>query len=433
MSPEDATTGARPPGGTGRFLVTLRAGAAATPERTLRDIAGLRAARSADLHYAAHALGAAGDAQAIVYERLGVALVAANPEQAQALRASGARADGAVLAVEPEQYLAALGRFVDDGGEPSLSAELSTAPTRADGGALGAGGLAGVAQGESAPQPDLATMTWGVQVTQAWKSPASGAGIRVAVLDTGFDLSHPDFAGRPIVSASFVPGLDVQDRHGHGTHTAGTACGPVRPPGGSRRYGIAPAATLLVGKVLDDSGFCEEGWLLAGLDWALRQRADIVSMSLGWHVDAGEGYKVALERAGRAALDAGCVLLAAAGNEARQPVYRPANCPSVFAVGALDNSLHRAGFSCIGRNADGGELDLAAPGVDVWSSAPMPARYRRMEGTSMATPHVAGCAALWAENHGLRGRALWAKLLEWVRPLGEPRDEVGRGLVQAPW
>jgi subtilisin family serine protease len=416
-----------PSGGTGRYLVTLRDDAAATPERSLRDLAGLRTARSADLHDMQARQRLAGDADAIVFDRLGVALVTADPTQAKALQASGARIGGAVLAVEPEQYLAALGRFIPDAtGEPAVDA--SQWPGRLAGGALG-----NLAVGPTAPQPDLATMTWGVQVTQAWKSPASGAGIRMAVLDTGFDLQHPDFAGRDIVPASFVPGLAVQDRHGHGTHTAGTACGPLHPPGGARRYGIAPAATLLVGKVLDDAGFCEEGWLLAGLDWALRQRADIVSMSLGWHVAPGEGYKFALERAGRAALDAGCVLLAAAGNEARQPVYRPANCPSIFAVGALDNSLRRADFSCVARNGDGGELDLAAPGVGVWSSAPMPARYRWMEGTSMATPHVAGCAALWAENHGLRGRALWAKLLEWVRPLGESQEEVGRGLVQAPW
>jgi subtilisin family serine protease len=388
-------------------LVTLRPDAG-EPGSLLRALAGVRSARSTEFAEGTVALraGAAGGGpDALVFERLGVALLAGDPDQHAALRVARGRVASPVLAIEPEAYLMALGHR-----DPPASAG-----------------------GAAAPQPDLQAMTWGVYVTQAWRSPAGGAGVRLAVLDTGFDLGHPDFARRDIVAASFVPGSDVHDRHGHGTHTAGTACGPRTPAGGTRRYGIAPDATLLVGKVLDDAGICEEGWLLAGLDWALRQRADIVSLSLGWHVAPGEGFKQAFEQAGRAALDAGCLVFAAAGNDGRQPVFRPANCPSIFAVGALDDRLRRAAFSCVAMNGAGAELDIAAPGVGVYSSVPMPDAHRVMQGTSMATPHVAGCAALWAEDHGLRGRALWEKLLAWTRPLDEPRSEVGAGMVQAPW
>lgn len=403
--------GPLPSGDTGRLLVTLRRDAPGTLLRTLRGVTGLRAARSADFDTVrsadtdASTIGRLKHDGILLLDALGLALVdvgalRADPDRRAALRAAADSGNGRVIATEPEQYLRALGA---------------------------------TAAGEGTPQPDLQSMTWGVQLTQAWKSGASGAGVRVAMLDTGFDLGHPDFAGRAILASSFVPGSPVQDHHGHGTHTTGTACGPRRPPGTARRYGIACDATVLVGKVLNDAGWCEEGWVLAGMDWALRNRADFISLSLGWHVGRGEAFKQAFEQAGAAALDAGCLVIAAAGNDGDAPVYRPANCPSIFAVGAVDNAQKRAEFSCLGLDAGGGEVDIAGPGVGVYSSAPMPERYRVMQGTSMATPHVTGCAALWAEDHGLRGRALWEKMLQWVRPLQQPATAVGAGLVQAPW
>lgn len=403
----DAANGPVPGGDTGRQLLTLRRDAPGALLRAVRDLTGLRGARSADFDTArGRDAGAPGDAAALahdgvlLFDRLGIALVHGDADRHASLRASARAGDGRIVAIEPEQYLRALGATY---------------------------------YGEGTPQPDLQAMTWGLQLTQAWRSPATGAGVRVAMLDTGFDLGHPDFAGRQILAASFVPGSSVQDRHGHGTHTTGTACGPRLPPGTPRRYGVAGEAELLVAKVLNDAGWCEEGWVLAGMDWALRNRADLVSLSLGWQVGRDEAFKQAFEQAGAAALDASCLVIAAAGNDGDAPVYRPANCPSIFAVGAVDNAQRRAAFSCLGLNGGGGGVDIAGPGVGVYSTAPMPERYRTMKGTSMATPHVTGCAALWAQDHGLRGRALWEKMQDWVRPLQQPANAVGAGLVQAPW
>ena len=131
------------------------------------------------------------------------------------------------------------------------------------------------------------------------------------------------------------------------------------------------------------------------------------------------------------------MIIAAAGNESNRPgliaaVDRPANCPSILAVAALDNRLQVAFFSNGGINPNGGGVDIATPGVRVLSSVPMPTRTGFKSGTSMATPHVAGIAALWAEARNLSGGALASALTASARRLTLPSRDVGAGLVQAP-
>jgi subtilisin family serine protease len=284
--------------------------------------------------------------------------------------------------------------------------------------------------------------TWGLEVTGVIHSAYSGAGIKVAILDTGFDLKHPDFADREIVSQSFVEDEAVQDGYGHGTHCTGTACGPRRPTKG-KRYGIAYAADIYIGKVLDNTGSGKDNNILAGINWAVEQGCHIISMSIGGLVSRGEPHSTIYETVADRALRQGTLLIAAAGNNSRRdyrpivinPVSRPANCPSILSVAAVDRSDKIAKFSNGSMNVEetGAEVDLAGPGVDVYSSWPG-AKYSTISGTSMATPHVAGIAALYAQAAaGARGRDLWDCLAQNARLLnGLPERDVGAGFIQAP-
>jgi subtilisin family serine protease len=366
-------------------------------------------------------------ADAVIFERLGVAVVSPDPAAAGNL-AERAEADARILAVEPERILYAI-------DERPLSLEYVRGFR--DGVSclydqLKAGGP------DDAAEPgfsDNDSFTWGLQATLASISSQTGADVAVAILDTGFDLAHPDFAGRAIVSQSFVAGRPTaQDGHGHGTHCVGISCGP-KDPSDSRRYGVAPLATIHVGKVLNDQGSGTDREILAGIDWALTNGVHVISMSLGADVrEVSQTY----ETVGRRALDAGTLIVAAAGNNAERSagnvgfVGVPANSPSIMAIGAIDSDLQIADFSARSNPVEGGKVDLAAPGVDVYSSWTMPTRYETISGTSMATPHVAGVAALISQASGARGAELWAKLTQTARPLSLESADVGAGLVQAP-
>ncbi len=253
-------------------------------------------------------------------------------------------------------------------------------------------------------------------------------------------MTHPDFAGRMITSESFIPGQEVQDLHGHGTHCIGTACGAMTPPDPSfpMRYGIAYNAEIFVGKVLSNEGSGADGGILAAIDRAISSGCHIISMSLGASTVPGTPFSPIYESIAKRALSRRTLIIAAAGNESFRPgfispVGRPANCPSIMAVAALDNQLQVAYFSNGSINPDGGQIDIAAPGVDVYSTwttkAPSnPSRYLTISGTSMATPHVAGIAALYAEATGKRGMELWGLLMRDAQRLALPSVDVGVGL-----
>jgi subtilisin family serine protease len=291
---------------------------------------------------------------------------------------------------------------------------------------------------EAAPAlVDESEATWGLQLTKTTSSQYSGKGVRVAVLDTGMDLGHPDFAGRTVVARSFVMGQAVQDGHGHGTHCIGTAAGP-KQPGQLPRYGVAYEAEIYAGKVLSNQGSGGDSGILAGISWAIRNDCPIISMSLGAPTVPGQSYSTVFETVARRALSRGTLIIAAAGNESSRPAHiapvgHPANCPSIMAVGAIDQRLEVASFSNGGLNPNGGQVDIAGPGVMVRSSWPRPMLYRTISGTSMATPHVAGLAALLAEaDPDARGRTLSCLLMQTARRLALSARDVGAGLVQAP-
>src|SRR5215210_3616309 len=289
---------------------------------------------------------------------------------------------------------------------------------------------------------DESQFTWGLQVTKAATSQLSGRGMRVAVLDTGMDLGHPDFAGRNIVSRSFVANQPVQDGFGHGTHCIGTACGPRAPfraPGNPPSYGCASNCDIFAGKVLSNQGSGFTAQIIAGIQWAIANGCQVISMSLGRTIGVDErDFNPAYEQVAQVGLQRGTLIVAAAGNDSGRPgtihpVSEPANSPSILAVGALDESLLPAPFSNGGLFRPHGAVNIAGPGVNVYSSFPRPLLNRRLSGTSMATPHVAGIAALWAETNSMfRGTALGKQLLHSARRLHLPKRDVGAGLVQAP-
>jgi subtilisin family serine protease len=319
-----------------------------------------------------------------------------------------------------------------------------------------------VAEAIAAGFADTAQFTWGLQATRVNQSRFSGRGIRVAVLDTGFDLDHPDFVGRTVVSRSFIAEQEVNDFNGHGTHCIGTALGPQQPAGGVSRYGCAFRGEIFAGKVLSNQGSGADTGILAGINWAITNQCRVISMSLGAAVSPGESFSPIYENVAQRALrsNPGTLIVAAAGNESGilgtnnrleppNPVGRPANCPSILAVASVDSNLRISPFSNGGINQNGGGVDIAGPGSAVFSSVPepfpasvqpsgpgrpWPARYHTISGTSMATPHVAGIAALWLEARGAStsAQALWQLLTANARRLTLLSRDVGAGLVQAP-
>ncbi|MER7517712.1 S8 family serine peptidase [Streptomyces sp. NPDC126499] len=243
-----------------------------------------------------------------------------------------------------------------------------------------------------------------VHAPEAWAADYDGTGTKVAVLDTGADAEHPDLKGRIAASENFTDSDTADDRQGHGTHTLSTVGGSGAASGG-RKKGVAPGADLLNGKVLNDSGSGATSWIIAGMEWAVAQGADVVSMSLGnpSETDCTDPMSVAAEQLGR---EEGTLFVVAAGNSgpSLNTVSSPGCAPSVLTVGATDRDDSTASFSSRGPTTLGHTLkpEIAAPGVAI-SAAAAGGRgvyaYQGMSGTSMATPHVAGAAAILRQRH----------------------------------
>ena len=390
---------------TGRYLLVISDdlfGDDEASREVVREVSGVQDVVSTK-DPGAQALDPAAATGALLFAELGVAVVSVAPDRVGATGVFEST-DDRILAVEQERMGHAL---------------QEAAPVDPE---------------QEAAFTDDTVATWGLHATGVLDAAESGAGITIAVLDTGIDLRHPDFAGRDITTRSFVDGETAQDVQGHGTHCAGTMAGPLEPAQG-RRYGIAYGARLLVGKVLNNQGSGTDADILAGMSWAISAGAQVISMSLGADQRT---ISTAYETVGRRALAAGTLIVAAAGNNARRSqgnpgfVGMPANSPSILAVAAVDSTLAVADFSASATDVGGGEIDIAAPGVAVYSSWPLPRRTNTISGTSMATPHVAGIAALWAERSGARGRGLWDEIVGSAQALDAPAHDVGAGLVQAP-
>jgi subtilisin family serine protease len=273
----------------------------------------------------------------------------------------------------------------------------------------------------------------------AWDAGFTGEGIKVAVLDTGVDQTHPDLADREIAEQNFSEAPDNVDNFGHGTHVASIIAGTGAKSGGKYR-GVAWGASILDGKVLDDFGSGFESGIIAGMQWAAEQGATVANLSLG----GGDTPEVdPLEEAVNTLSEQyGTLFVIAAGNSGPQgrTVGSPGSAAAALTVGAVDDEDNLADFSSRGPLPDGSiKPDITAPGVDIVAAKaahgqigdPADDGYVSLSGTSMATPHVAGSAALIAHQHpDWTGAQLKAALTASAKPTdGLTAFEQGSGRV----
>lgn len=318
--------------------------------------------------------------------------------------------------------------------------------------------------------PAASEIAWGIEAVGATSSPFTGKNVTVAVLDTGIDVTHPAFAGVNIIGRNFTTGgsTDFNDTHSHGTHCAGTIFG--RHVNG-KRIGVAPGVTTaIIGKVLGPGGG-STGTLYTAINWAIENGAKIISMSLGMDL---VGLRERLEangmhpkqatstamrilidnvrlfdkfsntlRSGEAAFGRSALVVAATGNESDRfgtPSFvlgaaYPSATEDFLSVAALQRTGESSQPYKIATFSNAGGR-FAGPGVDILSSVPGGGLGLK-SGTSMATPHVAGVAALWAQKIMLSGTATADKILDKLKfsasvPPGLDEIDVGYGIPQAP-
>lgn len=418
---------------TGRYVVLLDPSNQESGLNALRssaDIASVERVRGTDVGNVSELLERPD--VSVHFEELGAAVVEVRPDMRHTL-VTTAEAEPSIIAAEPERMVYAMPITA-----PTQAPTEFYPAYRSDEEVVDRHTRAEIAATQG-PAADEQNFTWGLQAIRAHLSHLTGRGVKVAVLDTGVDITHPDLVGCIEDTMSFVVGEAVEDRnaHGHGTHCIGTVAGPKNPQQGHPRYGVACDARILAGKVLSNAGSGTDGQILAGMAWAVAHGARVISMSLGAPVLQNELFPQTYEILAKRALERGTVIVAAAGNESDrppviQPVGRPANCPSILAVASLDRALTPSFFSNGGINGQGGEVNIAAPGRDVLSAAPG-GGYRHLSGTSMATPHVAGVLALLAEAMpNASATDLVAALKSGAFPLAQPVRDIGSGLLQAP-
>lgn len=265
------------------------------------------------------------------------------------------------------------------------------------------------------------TVPWGIErirAPQVWNT-TDGSGVRVGVIDTGVDLSHPDLQANVAGGVNILdPGSQPADDNGHGTHVAGTIAALNNSIG---VVGGAPNARLFAIKAFDADGSARLSDVIAGLEWCLENRMQVINLSFG--SDSGnESFRDAVRTAARS-----IVLVAAAGNNGRpDSVDVPARYPEVIAVAASTRGDQLASFS-----SRGPQVAVAAPGQDVLSTW-MNGGYSTLSGTSMATPHTTAMYALLMRyRYGLTRDQMLSIIRQTADPLIGVSQDCGSGVVNA--
>ncbi|WP_051386424.1 S8 family peptidase [Actinokineospora inagensis] len=278
---------------------------------------------------------------------------------------------------------------------------------------------------------------------EAWQQGITGTGVKVAVVDTGIDKTHPDLAGREVAEQDFTQDGYTDDVVGHGTHVASIIAG-----GGAKYRGIANGASLINAKVLDHSGGGELSWIIAGIEWSVDQGARVVNLSLG--ADDSPEIDPLEETVNRLSADKGTLFVVAAGNAGRpKSIGSPGSADAALTVGSVERDDTISDFSSRGpRNGDNGvKPDITAPGSGIVAAKatngqigdPAEPGYVSLSGTSMASPHVAGAAALLLQQHpGWTGQQVKAALTASAKPTagagvfdqGSGRVDVAKSLTQ---
>jgi major intracellular serine protease len=273
----------------------------------------------------------------------------------------------------------------------------------------------------------------GVEMIQApavWEK-STGKGITIAILDTGCDLTHPELKDRIIGGRNFTNddngNIEIfRDYNGHGTHVAGTIAASRNVKG---VVGVAPEANLLIIKVLDRNGSGQYDWIINGISYAIEQKVDIISMSLGGPADVPELHEVIQK-----AVANNILVVCAAGNEgdgqdATEELAYPGSYNEVISVGAINLERKISDFSNSNK-----EVDVVAPGENIVSTY-LNGRYAKLSGTSMAAPHVSGALALIKDlsnqsfDRNLLEVEIYAQLIRRTIPLGNSPKLEGNGMV----
>jgi subtilisin family serine protease/plastocyanin len=371
---------------------------------------------------------------------------AASSDATKGTRAASAEPDWTSLGIEPERKLESVGSVAADLDRDAAADLLAALEAPASNERAATAAASDLKVWLDAPVRALdADSTPQIGAPAAWEAGYTGAGVTVAVLDTGVDATHPDLDDVTVGSRDFTGTGSTADGFGHGTHVASIALGSGDASDGVNR-GVASGADLLVGKVLDDDGYGEMSWVIDGMEWAATEGADIVNLSLGESGNYSDGTDPASLAVNALSADHGTLFVISAGNEGEfgnGTVTSPGSADAALTVGAVDDSDEVTWYSSRGpRGGDNGlKPDVTAPGDAIVAARAAGTAMDTVvdeyhvlgSGTSMAAPHVAGAAAVLKQARpDLTGQELKSILMGSAQHTSGTVWDEGAGRIYLP-